>query len=265
MCHDGRLRARFPETVRSRIFIGEVYHQRSHPVTHRFRYPAYSYAFDLAEMDQLDQCLLLFGYNRWRPIAVFDRDFLGPAAGSIAAKLMAAVRERGWDGQVRRVMLVTSTRFFGYSFNPASFYYCYGPCDRLLGVVAEVTDAFGRPRVYVLDQPAEPVAAFQAHYRLPRADHPPPLDVVEGDYDFRFADPDDRLDIQIRVLRDNQVVFLSWLRGHSLPLCDSNLAGALIRFPFNALLTVPRIYLERARLRFLKKLPRHSRWGPFHL
>lgn len=250
--------------MNSKIFIGEIYHSRRQPVPHKFRYPIYCYAFDLAELQELDRRLPLFGYNRWRPVSLFDRDYLKDGCESLAAKVMTVLRERGLGQEVAKIYLVTTARYLGYAFNPVSFYYCYDQQHQLRWVVAEVNNTFGERQLYVLDEPAAPVKGFAAHFRVPKAFYVSPFNKVEGDYDFRFADLDDRLDAQIRIFEGDEAVFHSWIRGRAVTLNSRNLLATLFRFPVNAALTVPRIHLQAARLFFQKKLPITIKPGPFH-
>ncbi|KAF0517369.1 DUF1365 domain-containing protein [Gigaspora margarita] len=46
-------------------------------------------------------------------------------------------------------------RFFGYTFNPVSFYYCYDIIDALKIIVLEVNNTFGEKHLYILDRDSE--------------------------------------------------------------------------------------------------------------
>ena len=81
--------------MNSRIYTGQVMHARREPVRHVFRYPLHMYAFDLAELPELDRRLPLFGYNRVRPVAVHDRDYLASGPGSIRTKLEDLLEVKG--------------------------------------------------------------------------------------------------------------------------------------------------------------------------
>ncbi len=72
------------------------------------------------------------------------------------------------------IRLLTHLRFFGYSFNPVSFYYVFDAADRRVEtIVAEITNTPWKERhAYVL-----PVVAGQAHAR------------AAGSFQFRQAVP----------------------------------------------------------------------------
>ena len=60
--------------MKSMIYQGEVSHARLAPLPHNFRYPAYFYAFELDELEELAKKNPLFGYNQLRPVAIYDKD-----------------------------------------------------------------------------------------------------------------------------------------------------------------------------------------------
>ena len=81
--------------MRSNIFHGEICHTRFWPVKHSLRYPVYLFGFDLDELDTLDRSLRLFGLNRFRPVALYDRDYLTEGEGSIREKLLRFLAAEG--------------------------------------------------------------------------------------------------------------------------------------------------------------------------
>ena len=74
--------------MNSKLFDGSVEHERFNPASHRLSYKLAVYALDLSELATLDSRLPLFGYNRMRPVSLFDSDYLDPRPGSIQKKLL---------------------------------------------------------------------------------------------------------------------------------------------------------------------------------
>ena len=81
--------------MNSTLYNGYVEHDRSLPTAHQFKYAVYFYALDLDELDTLDHSIPLFGYNRLRPSAIHDKDYLDKKSGSIKDKLLVRLREQG--------------------------------------------------------------------------------------------------------------------------------------------------------------------------
>jgi len=249
--------------VNSKVFRGEVLHHRLAPVSHRFRYPAYTYALDVDELSRLDRCLSWFGYNRAGLVSIHSKDYLDGTEGELRAKLQDFLALHGPHPRYERIWLVTGARFLGYVFNPVSFWLCCRADEQLACVVAEVNNTFGERHLYVLDQPLDCASQFAVRYRVPKAFYVSPFNPVEGDYEFRLADLRRHLDIRLRVFIQGRPVFNSWVRGRPEPLSDS-FWTTLKAYPLTAWLTVPRIHWQAARLYFRKHLPLVSKPRPEH-
>jgi len=238
--------------VNSRIFVGYLMHAREAPISHAFRYPLYVYGIDLDELSSLPGW---FGYNRWRPVSLFDEDYGPRRSGSIREKVLELLAEHGVD-DVARIVLVTGARYFGRVFNPVSFYFCWRKDGARRCVVAEVNNTFGERHFYVLDTTSRMV--------LPRAFHVSPFNDLRGEYQFHFAPLEDGLDARIDILRDGQLVFRSQLFGAPRSLTTASLARTLVEYPLTAWLTLPRILWQAAVLHFRHRLPAYSTPAPSH-
>jgi len=166
------------------------------------------------------------------------------------------------DGTFPRVTLLTAAGFLHPAFNPVSFYFCYDAADALRIIVAEVNNTFGERHVYVLDGLVETEGLFEPAHPTPKTFHVSPFFDRTGSYRFRFADPRQRLDIRIDLVKDGRVVFRSRLTGTSRPFDGPNLARTLALHPVTVALTIPRILAQAARLYFARKLPVHDKPVP---
>jgi cyclopropane-fatty-acyl-phospholipid synthase len=243
------------EPVASRIFVGGVSHTRLQPVRHAFYYPLYFYGFDLDELPALARRTRWFGHNRRRPIALHDADYLEAGPAPLREKLFRLLAAAGCADDVASVELITGARFFNYVFNPVSFFLCRRPDGALRCVVAEVHNTFGEKHLYVLPGPPDARPGRPAEYRHTKEFHVSPFNNMAGEYRFRIDVTAGMADICVDMIQDGQVVFLSRLSGTAAPMSGGNLAGILWRFPLSALLTVPRILGQAARLYFQKRLP----------
>ena len=93
--------------MNSNLFMGHVEHERFHPTAHQLNYRLYVYALDLAELDLLDRRLPLFGYNRSRPVALHDSDYLAEQPGTIRRKLMDTLAPHIPTDRVSQVFMAT--------------------------------------------------------------------------------------------------------------------------------------------------------------
>jgi len=246
----------------SMLYKGYVEHHRLHPTEHRLLYPIYVYALDLGELNRMDRQLPLFGYNRRRPVSLWDRDYLDTSERPIRDKLLDFVRPQLPVERIDRIVMVTACRYLGYVFNPVSLYYCYDPQGNLLGNVAEVNNTFGERHVYVLPPTNGGPPAYPARYEANKAFHVSPFNTVEGRYHFSFADVRRELDVRIDLRQGDQILLKARLRGNPRPLTPFNHFKTVMRHPVMPHLTVPRIYREAFKLRFRRGLTYHPKPVP---
>ncbi|MEQ8215797.1 MAG: DUF1365 family protein, partial [Smithellaceae bacterium] len=69
------------------LYNALIEHHRHKPRDHRFGYPLYLYGFDLKDLPELDRRIFFFGYNRFRPASLYDKDYLDSGPGTIREKL----------------------------------------------------------------------------------------------------------------------------------------------------------------------------------
>jgi cyclopropane-fatty-acyl-phospholipid synthase len=234
--------------MNSRIFTGQVMHQRLEPIGNQFVYPIYFYAFDLDELPRLSKKISWFGYNQLRPVSIWDKDYLDHRPGSIRSKLLRFLEEKGLAEGVKKIELVTSARFFNYVFNPVSFYYCYNTEGVFHCAVAEVNNTFGERHLYVLGDSGKPRPGFAARYTVAKEFHVSPFNDMKGDYDFHFSSLGEGLDIRINIVKEGLEVFHSRMWGKSMSMTNENLSGTIVRYPFTAALTLPRILWQAGKL-----------------
>ena len=249
--------------MRSCLYEGSIEHRRTRPREHHFRYPLYLYCLDLDELGDLDRNLPFFGYNRFRPAAIYDRDYLQETEGTIREKLLDTLRGKRYAKDIERTLLITSARYFRYVFNPVSFHYCLSPENTLLCIVAEVNNTFGEKHLYVLDEPQDPVPGYAAHYLHEKAFFVSPFNSTAGCYEFFFSEPGKTLGIRIDLQRDGENVFSAQLRAEARPLTRTGHTAMLLKHPFVPHLSMPRILFEAGRLALQKKLTYLDKPIPF--
>src|SRR5688500_4198941 len=137
--------------MKSALYTGWIRHRRFGPAKNEFRYRIFMSYLDLAELPALFDRRWLWS-ARGPALAWFRReDFLGPQDVPLDEAVRAVVQERTGLAPRGPIRLLTQLRFFGYSFNPVSFYYVFGEDSRLETIVAEITNTPWKERhVYVL-------------------------------------------------------------------------------------------------------------------
>ncbi|MBN2299158.1 MAG: DUF1365 family protein [Deltaproteobacteria bacterium] len=247
--------------MRSKIYEGYIEHIRYKPVWHRLSYPLYFYCFDLDELEYLDKSIPLFGYNRYCIVSLYDSDFLQDGPGSIREKVLRHLQDSGFAEHIARVVMITSARFLSRVFNPVSFYYCLSSDNKVVCMVAEVNNTYGERHVYVMKNEASP-GEYPVLCRIDKAFHVSPFNDLQGRYEMSFSGTGQEIDIHVDLHRSDETVFGAKLFGKARELTLMNQALILFRHPFIPHLTMPRIYIEAAKLHFSKKLNMYDKPAP---
>ncbi|MCG8318381.1 MAG: DUF1365 domain-containing protein [Cytophagales bacterium] len=232
--------------MNSRIYTGKMMHARRSPVRHSFSFPFYFYAIDLDELPELDRKVKGFGYNHWKPVCLCDSDYLR-GSGSFRERLSEFIDTSELD----RIVLVTVARFMKKVFNPVSFYYGLRKDGSPACMVAEVNNTFGERHLYVM----ETGDTFPVECKQGKQFHVSPFNNMDGRYEFTFSEPGEDLSIEIKLIRNGEVVMDAAMWGTGDELATANLWRTVLWHPFTAALTMPRILWQAVLLRFKLKLP----------
>lgn len=245
-------------TVKSKIFRGEVVHERLSPKAHKFSYPMTFFGFDLSELQRLNKEVSIFGYNEARPIRVNDADYLYGNELSIERQLEEFFPEQK-AGQ--RTLLISSPKYFGYAFNPVNFHLRMDG-DRLLCAVAEVNNTFGDRHVYPLLDLQEQ-GSNQWTAKCPKAFHVSPFNNMEGEYHFSFRIEAEEVFLGVDLHREGACVLKTWMRGTAHELSNGAIFKYALLHPFDtALNSIPRITWQAALLYYKKKMEVFKRPSP---
>ena len=189
--------------MNSRIFKGQVVHRRAAEAQHGFTYPVYFFSFDLDELDRVGRSVAGFGYNRFAPVSLVEKDYLDKGHEPLRCRLQDCLKR--WPGteEPARVELVTSARLFGYVFNPVSFYLLYNQEGTLTGLLSEVNNTFGDRHLYCCPK-LEVRSNGERVGHASKAFHVSPFFDLSGDYEFRVRQGRECLAIDVDLFKDGQ-------------------------------------------------------------
>ncbi len=242
--------------MHSRIYVGQVRHRRYTPAVHAFQYALFMLYIDLDELPALFRKRWLWSATR-PAIARFRReDHLGDKSTDLGLAVKALVRDKTGISLNGPVRLLTNLRYFGYGFNPVSFYYCFDPGgEKLEVIVAEVNNTpWGEQHCYVLPESDNLGDAGTQRYRVDKRFHVSPFMDMNIDYDWRFTLPAEKLIVHMKNYRRGEMLFDATLSLREQPINGFSLAGVLSRYPLMTAKIVAAIYYQALRL-WLKKIP----------
>jgi DUF1365 family protein len=193
-------------------------------------------------------------------VARFKRsDYLGDPAIPLKQAVLDHVEQKTGERPAGPVRLLTHLRYFGYVFNPVSFYYCYDQTDSFIEViVAEITNTpWGERHTYILPVKEDRPDKSHIKFEIEKDFHISPFMPMELHYDWRFTTPTNLLTVHMNNFDGSDKIFDATLSLKKKPLNAVNCARALTLFPFMTMKVITGIYWQALRI-FLKRIPFYS-------
>lgn len=232
--------------MHSCLYEGAVWHRRHSPVTHWFSRRLFMVYLDLAELDTVFRGSWLWSTRR-PAVAWFRRsDQFGDPQVPLETAVRDLVEAQTGLRPTGAIRLLTHLRYFGFVFNPVSFFYCFTPDgSRVETVVADVSNTpWGERHLYVLATQDEGLMRF----KLPKAFHVSPFMPMDMDYDWRFTQPGHRLAVHMVNQREGSRVFEATLVLSRRAIDKASLRRVLWRHPAMTMMVFAGIYTEAFRL-----------------
>jgi len=241
------------------IYEGRVRHTRKSPAIHRFNYRLFMMYLDLDELSTLFSKHRLWSVTR-PAVARFRRsDHLGPEKQPLKESVKDLVEAETGVRPGGPVRLLTNLSYFGYCFNPVSFYYCFAADgEKIEYIVAEVSNTpWGECDTYVLDCKDGPNASRSWQFQPEKKMHVSPFIPMQIEYRWVLSAPTDRLSVFMANSRQGERFFSASISLQRTPINCWSLASVLTRFPFMTFKIIGAIYWEALRL-WIKRVPFHT-------
>lgn len=244
--------------MNSCIYAGRVRHRRYKPVPHSFSYRLFMLFLDLEELPVLFKDRWLWSVDRANLASFRRTDHIGDPAISLDQSIRQLVEAQTGSRPSGPIRLLTHLRYFGYVFNPVSFYFCYDGEDRHVEtIVAEITNTpWGERHCYVLGTRGNLGQGERKRYRLDKGFHISPFIDMNVVYDWRFTEPASQLAIHMENLKAGQSFLDATMVLRRREVSGASLARVLTEYPLMTLKVIGAIYWQALRL-WAKGLPFH--------
>lgn len=218
--------------MNSGLYTGSVQHRRFRPAPHRFRFRLFMMYLDLDELPEALDGHWLWSARRAAAARFVRADYHGDPTVPLAAAVRRTVEERTGRRPEGPIRLLTHLRYYGYCFNPVSFYYCFdaqgGHVDAIL---AEITNTpWGERHSYVL--PRTPRMDGVMRFRFAKDFHVSPFMPMDHRYDWRFSPPGRRLAVHMANYDAHGMIFDATMSLRRRELEGRTLARALLAYPW---------------------------------
>lgn len=234
------------------IYAGMVRHRRFAPKRHEFTYPVFMALLDVDRLPEAMGVSRLLGYNRLAWAAYDERDHLGDPGQPLRQRLAESARAQGHELPAGRVALLTNLRFLGYCFNPVSYIYAWEPDGRLGLLGAEVTSTPWKERVVYWMRPGE--GDLAPGFRVPKRLHVSPFMPMGLEYEWRFREPGDDLQVRMLLRQDGSPLFDADLLLRHRAWTPQEIRRTLLAFPLHTFKVITAIHWEALKL-WLKRVP----------
>mgnify|MGYP006059022523 FL=1 len=145
-------------------------------------------------------------------LASFKRsDFFGDTKKSIKNSINELLFETLKYKHVGKIFLLTNIRYFGYCFNPVSFYYCEDSKGKLIAIVSHITNTpWDEKYAYVND--CRDIPSSSKHFEFDKAFHVSPFMPMNMKYKWIFSTPKDFLFVSMDNIKKDTLCFNATLK-----------------------------------------------------
>jgi uncharacterized protein len=238
--------------MHSCLYAGQVRHRRFAPKPHAFDYRIFYVYLDLDELDTVFSDRWLWSTKK-SAVAHFERaDHMGDTTVSLRQAVADAVEQQTGVRPQGPIRLLTHLRYFGFVFNPVSFYYCFDSAGtKVETIVAEVNNTpWGEQHIYVLPQNRNTGSERHARFALDKAFHVSPFMPMDIHYNWALTTPEQHLGVHMENYYADNKIFDATLALVKHPINAKNCASVLFRYPLMTLTVITAIYWQALKLLF---------------
>ena len=229
------------------IYKGYIRHRRFSPFNQKFNYKTFMCYFDISKIETMFKKSIFWNINKWALVSFYRKDYHGDVNLSLDEAVRKTIKEKTDHNPEGPIRLLTHLRYFGYCFNPVSFYYCFDKNDQEVEMImAEVTNTPWNERhcYFITDKKHK-----NFNQSLKKEFHVSPFWDMKHDYEWYFSIPKDSINVNMINYKKQKKVFDATLTlTEKSVLTFNNLLLHSLRFPFITLMVFFRIHFQALKL-----------------
>ncbi len=233
----------------SKIYEGKVIHTRFKPKKHHFKYKVFSLLIDLDEIEELNNNLKLFSYNKFNLMSFFDVDHGSRDGSNLKEWVKDNLIKKNIKFQKIRIEILCYPRILGYVFNPLSILYIYNEKNELISIFYEVKNTFGEQHTYIFQTNNENLIKNKCNKKF----HVSPFIEMDCEYNFSVTKPENFISVIINQNdKDGKLLFASQ-DGKAKDLTNKNITICYLKHPLMSFKVIVAIHYEAFKL-WIKKV-----------
>lgn len=250
-----------------KFYQGWVQHTRTEPKHHEFRYAYFQIWLDVEQPQLIDNISRFWSSKKFNLVR-FKRDNYLPDTKSIKDRVTELIEQKTGKHFTGKVYLLSSLSYWGYSYSPVSFYFCYDENHTLMYILSEIHNTpWGERFTYVHDVAhslstdntslATNKPGDKLSFEFQKQFHVSPFMPMEIEYDWHFRIKDEKILISMNLQQNAKSIFNATLNltGQTLskPLANS----VPLRYSLMCFKVLTAIYWN-ALVLWIKRIPFHS-------
>ena len=229
----------------SNIYVGKVIHRRFKPKNHYFKYRVFSLLIDLDDLNEIDNKIKLFSYNKFNIISFFDKDHGDRDGSSLKNWVKKKLENIGIDNREVKIKLFCYPRILGYVFNPLSVFFIYDKYDKIISIFYEVKNTFGEQHTYVFKTSS---FGSKIENNCVKKFFVSPFMDLKSEYFFKILIPGNTLSVVIDQRDSGGKLLFASQDGKRCDLTSKNLLFSYLRHPLMTFKIISAIHFEALRL-----------------